>query len=129
VDSVSVPAGSEQVLLEVLGSGQVEGLTIKFANIPSILYGQLLVYIDGATSPAVISVPGAAALFSHGSTVDVGRFALPLTITVFDDANLVYGFSVTVPIRFSSSIRIAVYNAHTSSITVNYAAIVSLERQ
>ncbi|MEM4501208.1 MAG: DUF2961 domain-containing protein [Thermofilaceae archaeon] len=128
VQGTNVPANSEKTLLEVSGRGQVEGLTVKFTGIPTLVHGELRIYIDGSTQPAVIFPAGAVALFFHGTTVDVGRFALPLTVTVYDTTNNVYGFSVTVPIRFSSSIRITVYNYHTSAITVDFAAVVSLEK-
>ncbi|MEM1523369.1 MAG: DUF2961 domain-containing protein [Thermofilaceae archaeon] len=128
VQGVDVPANSEKVLLDVEGRGQLEGLTVKFTGIPSTAFGELLIYIDGSATPYSIFVSGAAALFFHGTTVDVGRFALPLTVTVFDTANNVYGFSVTVPIRFTSSVRVAVYNYHTSAISVDFAAVASLEK-
>ncbi|MEM1522759.1 MAG: DUF2961 domain-containing protein [Thermofilaceae archaeon] len=128
VQGMNVPAGSEKTLLDVQGRGQLEGLTVKFEGIPTMVHGELRIYIDGAPQPAVIFPAGAVALFFHGGTVDVGRFALPLTVTVYDTANNVYGFSVTVPIRFTSSVRIAVYNYHTSAITVDFAAVVSVEK-
>ncbi|MEM4455330.1 MAG: DUF2961 domain-containing protein, partial [Thermofilaceae archaeon] len=124
----NVPANSEKTLLDVQGRGQVEGLTVKFTGIPTLVHAELRIYIDGSTQPAVIFPAGAVALFFHGTTVDVGRFALPLTVTVYDTTNNVYGFSVTVPIRFSSSVKITVYNYHTSAITVDFAAVVSLEK-
>ncbi|MEM1523075.1 MAG: DUF2961 domain-containing protein [Thermofilaceae archaeon] len=124
----SVPANSERVLLELQGAGQVEGLAVKFSGIPSLVHGELRIYIDSASEYRGIFPAGAVALFLHGTAVDVGRFALPITVTVYDTANSVYGFSVTAPIRFSRSIRITVYNYHTSEISVDYAILVSLER-
>lgn len=128
VQGMSVPAGSERTLLDVQGRGQVEGLTVKFEGIPTLVHGELRIYIDGSSQPAVIFPAGAVALFFHGGTVDTGRFALPLTVTVYDATNNVYGFSVTVPIRFTSSVRITVYNYHTAAVTVDFAAVVSVER-
>ncbi|MEM3944693.1 MAG: DUF2961 domain-containing protein [Thermofilaceae archaeon] len=125
---VSVSANSERTLLDVQGRGQVEGLTVKFTGITSTTQGELRIYIDGSTQYQSIFVAGAVALFIHGTTVDVGRYALPLTVTVYDTTNNVYGFSVTVPIRFSSSVKITVYNYHTAAITVDFAAVVSLEK-
>ncbi|MEM2410363.1 MAG: DUF2961 domain-containing protein [Thermofilaceae archaeon] len=128
VRAMNVPAGSERTLLDVQGRGQIEGLTVKFEGIPTMVHGELRIYIDSASEYRSIFPAGAVALFFHGGTVDVGRFALPLTVTVFDETNNVYGFSVTVPIRFTSSVRVAVYNYHTSAITVDFAAVVSVER-
>ncbi|MEM4029936.1 MAG: DUF2961 domain-containing protein [Thermofilaceae archaeon] len=128
VQGTNVPASSEKTLLEVSGRGQIEGLTVKFTGITSTTQGELRIYIDGSMQYQSIFVAGAVALFIHGTTVDVGRYALPLTVTVYDTTNNVYGFSVTVPIRFSSSVKITVYNYHTSAITVDFAAVVSLEK-
>ena len=128
VQGMNVPANSEKTLLDVQGRGQIEGLTVKFEGIPTLVHAQLNIYIDGSAEPAVIFPAGAVALFLHGTTVDVGRFALPLTVTVFDTTDNVYGFSVTVPIRFTSSVKIAVYNYHTAAISVDFAAVVSLEK-
>ncbi|MEM3893577.1 MAG: hypothetical protein QXR12_06485 [Thermofilum sp.] len=127
VGSVSVPAGGEQVILDVKGAGELHGFTLKYSDLPALVHGWFRLYIDGQLVEN--SLAGIVALFFHGGTVDAGRPASPFTVTVHDAAYNVYGFSMTAPVRFTSSLRLTVVNLSNQTISVDYAAAVSLEGQ
>lgn len=123
-----ISPGSESTVIDLQGAGQIEGLTVRFSGSGSSTNGYLVLYIDNPTTGIAISPFNVAFLFHNGSTIEVGRFARPFTLTIYNTANEVYGFSTTAPIRFSSSIKISFRNNASSSITVNYIIVISLER-
>jgi hypothetical protein len=126
VSSASVGRNSELVLVSVSGKGALTGLMLATTGWTSTANVVLKIVIDGETYALYLSgigapVVNAGAPFNSKTT--------PFVVTNIDTTNKKAGISLSVPLRFSSSLEVRYRNeADTATHIVDALLTYELEK-
>jgi hypothetical protein len=126
VQAVTVPPNSNTTLVEVEGKGSLTGLTVTTLDWSSLVNCWLLVTVDGAQYQ--LCYTGIAGPIVNSGAPYNSR-STPFTVLNIDFTNKKAGVSLTVPIRFSKSLKVEYRNAtDTVNHNIDYILSVDLEQ-
>jgi len=125
-EGVSVAPNSSAILVDVQGRGALTGLSVSAQGWSSLANCWLYVTVDGALRK--LAFTGIAAPVVN-SGAPYNSITTPFTVLNIDTANKRAGVSLSVPIRFSKSLKVEYRNeADTAQHTVSYILSLDLEQ-